>query len=211
MKSYDTAEGWYADQETWRDETAALRDIVLGAGLTETVKWKHPCYMDNGRNIVIISCRKNGAVAGLLKGALLDDPKGLLVQPGIERSARYLHFANVQEITEQRPYFEGLITQAVQAERAGLRVEPLPDEIDYVEELQQRMAADDAFREAFEGLTRGRRRGYNLHFAQPKRSSTREARITRCTERIMAGKGLRDCICGHSKRPPGCDGSHKHL
>ena len=85
----------------------------------------------------------------------------------------------------------------------------LSPEVVYVEELQRRLDSDPGFREAFEALTPGRRRGYNLHFAQPKNSSTREARIDRCGERILLGKGLNDCVCGRSKRPPGCDGSHK--
>ena len=108
----------------------------------------------------------------------------------------------------ERAYLVALIEKAIEVERAGLRVAPLPDEIDYVEELEERFQTDEAFRAAFEGLTLGRRRGYNIHFAKAKKSSTRHARIERCTERILMGKGLMDCICGRSKRYPRCDGSH---
>lgn len=211
MKSYTTADAWYADQDEWLHETAVLREIVLSSGLEETVKWKHPCYMDQGRNIAIISHRKGCALVSFLKGALLQDPRGRLVPPGRERSGRYLPFTNVEQIQEDRDYLLGLLAQAIEVERAGLRVEPLPDEIAYVPELQDRLDADPAFREAFEGLTTGRRRQYNLHFEDAKRASTRVARIERNTERILLGKGLTDCLCGRSKRFPRCDGSHKEL
>ncbi len=122
---------------------------------------------------------------------------------------RYMPFTSVAQIHADRPYLESLLASAVEVARQGLKVDPLPDEIEYVEELQQRLAADPEFRAAFEGLTPGRQRAYSLHFGKARQSSTREARITRCTERILMGKGLQDCICGRSKRPPGCDGSHK--
>ena len=211
MKDYATADDWYADQVAWREEVLALRPIVLGMGLTETVKWKHPCYTDNGKNIAIVGYRKTGALVSLLKGALVDDPLGRLLQPGQDRSGRYILFAHVEQIEHDRPYIEQLLTQAIEVERAGLKVEPLPDEIDYIEELRARMDADPAFREAFENLTLGRRRHYNMHFGKAKKAATRESRITESAERIMMGKGLRDCICGHSKRLPQCDGSHRYL
>ena len=210
MKDYATADAWYADQQEWHEEVAALRAIVLGAGLTETVKWKHPCYTDRGKNIVIIGFRKGCALASFLKGALVDEPRGRFLTPGRDRSGRYLPYTSVDQIQAEQPYLEQLIAKAIEVERAGLRVEPLPDEIDYVAELRARMEADEPFREAFEALTPGRRRGYNMHFEQAKKPATREARIERCTERIFKGKGLLECICGRSARPPRCDGSHKH-
>ena len=211
MKAHATPDQWYDGREAWRDELAALRLIVLGTGLAETLKWKQPCYTDRDKNIVIIGQRKHCALVSFLKGALLDDPRGCLVQPGQERSGRYMRFTSVTQVERDRSYLHAMIHKAIEAERAGLRVAPLPAEIDYVAELQQRLDADEALRVAFEGLTPGRRRGYNLHFARSNKSSTREARITRCQERILLGRGLLDCVCGHSKRPPGCDGSHKAL
>ncbi len=209
MKIHATADDWYAAQDAWRDELRALREVVLATGLVETLKWGQPCYTDRRKNIVIVSCRQEWALASLFKGALLEDPQGRLVQPGRARSGRYLPFTSVEQVTADRAYLTTLIERAIEVERAGLRVEPLPDEFGYVEELQQRLAADEPFRVAFEGLTPGRRRGYNLHFESAKKPATREARIDRCTERILAGKGLLDCICGRSKRYPRCDGSHK--
>jgi uncharacterized protein YdeI (YjbR/CyaY-like superfamily) len=209
MKDYDHADDWYADRAEWADEVRALRPIVLGLGLTETIKWKHPCYMDDGRNIAIISWRKDCALVSLLKGALVDDPRGRLVQPGQDRSGRYMPFRDLTEIERDRGYLETLLRRAIEVERAGLKVEPLPDEIDYCAELAERLAADEAFRVAFEALTPGRRRHYNMHFAKAKQASTRRRRIEQATERIFAGKGLMDCVCGHSKRMPRCDGSHR--
>jgi len=211
MQDVASADQWFADREEWHDEVAVLREIVRSTGLTETLKWKQPCYTDHGKNIVIVSWLKRGAVASFLKGALLDDPRGRLEQPGEHaRSARFVVFSSVDAVHADRAYLEALIQSAIQVERAGLRVPPLPDEIDYVDELRERMAADAEFREAFERLTPGRRRAYNFHFAKAKRSATRVSRIDKCTERIRMGKGLLDCICGRSKRMPRCDGSHKH-
>lgn len=210
MRTPENADQWFDWQTDWHDELALLRAIVLEAGLVETVKWKHPCYMDGAHNVVILGVRKQGVVCSVLRGALVDDPQGRLVQPGQDRSSRYMPFASVDEIVADRAYLTGLITQAIELTRAGVRVERLPDEIDYVAELQDRMNADPVFRAAFEALTPGRRRGYNLFFGKAKRAATREARITQYTERILAGKGHMDCVCGRSKRPPRCDGTHRH-
>lgn len=209
MKDVATADAWYATRDTWREEVAALRHIALDVGLIETLKWRHPCYMDRNKNIAIVGYKRDCALVSLLKGALVSDPRGRLVRPGQDRSGRYLPFTSVAQIDNDRGYLETLLTQAIQVERDGKRVPPLPDEIDYCEELAQRMATDEAFRAAFEALTTGRRRHYNLHFSKAKQSSTRESRVDACTERILAGKGLRDCICGRSKRMPSCDGSHR--
>lgn len=211
MKQHEHAEDWYAHCTRWKAEVAALRGVVLGTGLVETLKWKHPCYTDNDKNILIISQRKRHAIISFLNGALIEEPQGRFIQPGIDRSVRYLGYTSVDQVNGDRLYIESLVAKAVDAKRRGLRVAPLPDEVEYVEELRMRLDADDGFRAAFEALTPGRRRGYNLHFSQPKQAQTREARIVRCEERIFRGKGLRDCVCGHTKRPPGCDGSHKHF
>ena len=211
MKRYEDVDAWLADQTQWRSEFEALRAIALGEGLGEAVKWGQPCYTDQGKNIAIVSWRKNGALISFLKGALLDEHEGRFVQAGQDRSSRYITFGSVQEIADHEAALRRLLRQAVEVERAGLSVEPLPDDIDYIEELQERMGADAEFREAFEALTTGRRRHYNMHFGKAKKAATRESRITECTPRILMGKGLRDCICGRSKRLPSCDGSHREL
>lgn len=209
MNSAETPDDWFVGCEHWQAETRALRTILLGAGLAETLKWQQPCYTDQGKNIALVSERKSGAILSLIKGALLDDPAGRLVRPGEARSGRYLLFTSVEQVLEDQAYLEALLAQAVAFTRAGRRVEPLSDELVYTDELAARLSRDAALRGAFEALTLGRRRGYNLYFGKAKKAKTREDRITRYTPRILMGKGMLDCVCGHSNRPPGCDGSHK--
>lgn len=207
----ESVDAWFSARETWRDELDALRSIVLGAGLGETLKWRQPCYTHAGSNVVIVSARKDAAVVSFLRGALLSDPDDRLIQPGEHaRSARYMPFPSAAAIADDRAYLEALLAEAKTLHAEGRRVEPSPDAIEFVPELQDRLDGDEAFREAFLGLTKGRQRGYNLHIGGAKQADTREGRIDRLTPRILARKGLRDCVCGHSKRPPGCDGSHKH-
>ena len=212
MRTYATVDDWFLGRERWHDECSALRRIVLAAGLTETMKWRQPAYTDRGRNVCLVSCMKDAAIVSFLQGGLLDDPAGRLVAPGEHaRIAKFMRFTSLEQIEADRAVLEGFLAEAVANERAGRKVPPLPDEIDYVDELRERLDADPGFRGAFEALTPGRRRAYNIHFGGAKESATRVARIEKATDRIFAGKGPNDCICGHSKRKPRCDGSHKHL
>lgn len=208
MKSHANAQDWFDFQPKWQEELAALRIHALEANLVETLKWKHPCYMDGDRNVLIISVRKSGAILSFLTGALVEEPQGKFVQPGIDRSVRYIPYSSVAEIEADADYIQELLGRAIQVARDGLKVPRLSDEIDYVDELQEYMAANPDYAQAFEALTPGRRRGYNLHFGKAKQSATRSDRVEKSAERVMQGKGLRDCVCGRSKRPPGCDGTH---
>lgn len=210
MRTTGTVDDWFEEQQAWHDEVAALRALVLGCGLSETLKWRQPCYVDNGDNVVMIGTLKDCCTLSFLKGALVEDPTGLLIAPGENsRSARYVRFESLAEIEARRPEVEALVHRAVQVARAGLRVARPEGELELVEELQARLDADPALKAAFEGLTPGRQRAYNILVSGAKTASGRESRISRFTERILMGKGPNDCICGHSKRPPGCDGSHK--
>lgn len=209
MRTPDTPDDWYATQEAWHHEVALLRAIALEAGLDETVKWNHPCYTDRGRNIAIVGVLNDGAILSFLKGVFLEGHGVPLIQPGRDRSGRYAIFDGIASIAAARDALLAMLRAAVEVERAGKRVPPLPDAITPIPELQERLDADPDFREAFDGLTPGRQRQYNLHFGDAKRSSTRVRRIEAATERILAGKGLRDCICGKSQRYPQCDGSHR--
>lgn len=208
MKTYESAEAWFQGQERWQAELAELRRLALEAELVETLKWKHPCYMAVDRNVLIISVRKDGAILSFLSGALIDEPKGRFIQPGMDRSSRYIPYASLTQIHEEQSYIEQLLAGAIQVARDGLRVPPQPDEIDFVDELREHMSQDPEYAAAFLALTKGRQRGYNIHFGKAKKSATRTSRILASAERVMIGKGLRDCICGRSKRPPGCDGTH---
>lgn len=188
---------------------SALRALALEEGLTEVTKWGQPCFMSGERNICLLGARRDGVVLSFLKGALLDDPEGLLRAPGeASRSARVVHVSGAEQVSALRAPLRALLARAVEVERAGLRVAPAEEE-PLVEELRAALEADEALRVAFEALTPGRRRGYHLHVVGAKQPATRAARVERCRGRILAGVGLEDCDCGLSRRPPRCDGSHK--
>jgi len=181
--------------ERWRDEFAALRTLLSATELTEAFKWRKPCYTHAGRNIAIFQPFNELCALMFFKGALLDDPRGLLREQGADsRSSLRLEFRSLADVTSTRSALRDLVTDAVRVEQAGLRVPeaPPPAPRDYPGELVSLMEADPAFRDAFERLTPGRRRGYLLHFNAAKRSATRAARIERVRDRIMEGFGLHD-------------------
>lgn len=186
----------YADcLERWRDEFAALRMILLDAELSEAFKWYKPCYTHTGKNIVIFQPFDDLCALMFFKGALLNDPEGLLREQGKNsRSSLRLEFRSVADVTSIETALRDLVADAIHVEQAGLRVkDPAPPtHRDYPDELVALMDADPAFRDAFERLTPGRQRGYLLHFNGAKRSATRAARIERVQDRIMEGFGLHD-------------------
>lgn len=196
----------------WQDELNELRRIILKCGLTETRKWRQPCYMDESRNVLILGSMKRHCVVSFLKGVFLDDRQGVLVQPGEQsRSVRYFPFTSLQEIQEGEELLCRLIKEAVEIERSGQKVEQLSQEESLSLELQQALNSDGEFCRAFMALTPGRRRAYQIHFAQAKQEVTRIKRIAQYRSRILDGKGLNDCVCGLTKNPPRCDGSHRTL
>lgn len=199
-----------AQAKKWQPELKALRRIVLGCDLTEELKWDQPCYTYDGANIVLLGGFKNHCRLMFCNGSLLKDPQGLLQKPGEHTQAgRFIPFTSVQEIEKQAAVLKKYLHEAIEAEKAGVKPvfkstsEPIP------EELQTKLNRDPALDEAFAALTPGRRRAYLLHFNAAKQSATRASRIEACKSRILAGKGIHDCICGHSQKMPACDGSHK--
>ena len=199
--------------DQWQAELEQLRAIVLTCPLTEQFKWRQPCYVFEKSNVVILSGFKEYCALSFFKGALLKDPHGLLVAPGENsQSSRIIKFTNVQEIIEMEEILRAYIDEAIEVEKAGLKVEFKPkSEYAVPEELQSKFDEDPVFKTAFEALTPGRQKGYLLYFAGAKQSKARTARIEKYTPRIFDGKGMRDCVCGLSKRYPSCDGSHKQL
>ena len=178
--------------EKWPEEMTALRPLLLGCGLTEEFKWGKPCYSHEGKNIVILQEMKEFLALMFFKGALLSDPKGVLEEQGPNsRSARRIGFTSVEDVARLAGTVVAYIDEAIEVEDAGLEIGPAP-ELDLVEELQNRLDRDPAFQAAFEALTPGRQREYNLHFAGAKQAKTREARIDKCASKILDGKGLRD-------------------
>lgn len=199
--------------DKWQNELVKLREIILKTGLTEEFKWMHPCYTFNKCNVVLIHEFKDYCAILFHKGVLLKDKKKILVQQTENvQSARQLRFTNIKEIEKLEKTIKEYIFEAIEIEKAGLIVE-LKKTSDYEmpEELETIFEKDWEFKMAFKNLTPGRQRGYLLHFSQAKQSQTRETRIEKNMERIFMGKGLHDCICGHSKRMPNCDGSHNKI
>lgn len=183
----------YVERSTlWPQEIAAVRPILLGCGLTEELKWGKPCYAHDGRNILILQEMKAFLSIMFFKGALLDDPAGILREQGENtRSARRIQLTSVDEVHALADVLPTYVDAAIAVEDAGLSVAPAP-EPELAPELAERLAGDAELAEAFDALTPGRRREYNLHIGSAKQAATRERRIDRCVPAILAGKGLRD-------------------
>ncbi len=179
----------------WRDEFEALRPVLLGAGLDEAFKWYKPCYTHDGSNVVIFQPFKDMCALLFFKGVLLEDPDGALKEQGENtRSALRLEFRSVADVTAAKDTIAALAEDAIRVEEAGLSVPKRAPDDDgpYPDELSDELAADSAFRDAWERLTPGRRRGWLLHFNGAKQSKTRTARIERATPRILEGFGMHD-------------------
>jgi len=197
----------------WQQELTLLRSIVLECALTEELKWKQPCYTFQNKNVLIIGGFKENCFINFFKGALLQDHEKLLVSPGENsQSAKMIKFTNTDQISELTPILKAFIFEAIEVEKAGLKVELKKDvELVLNEELEEVLKNDYKLNEAFKALTPGRQRAYNIFFSGAKQASTRISRIENYKQRILSGKGFNDCICGLSKRMPTCDGSHKNL
>jgi uncharacterized protein YdeI (YjbR/CyaY-like superfamily) len=187
-------EAFINNAKQWQDEYRKLREIVLASGLTEDFKWRVPCYTAEDKNVVMIHGFKDYCAILFPKGALLKDPMGILIQQTENvQSARQIRFTSLDEIEELEPILKGYIKEAIEIETAGLEVEfKKTSEFNMPEEFQQKLDQDPALRSAFESLTPGRQRGYLLYFSAPKQSKTRESRIEKYEQQILAGKGLND-------------------
>jgi len=185
-------DGFLRKTKKWKEEFEKLRTIVLECGLTEDFKWMHPCYTFQGKNIVLIHGFKEYCALLFHKGALLQDPHGILIQQTENvQAARQIRFTNVQEIVERELILKAYIYEAIEVEKAGLQVEKNTEWV-IPEELQQKFDEIPALKTAFEALTPGRQRAYVLYFTQPKQSKTRESRVEKYVQKILDGKGLHD-------------------
>ncbi len=186
---------WFFEkEEKWRSEVAEMRKIVLDCHLTEDLKWGCPCYTYEKKNIVLIHVFKEYCAFLFFKGALMKDPKKILIQQTENvQSARQVRFTNVKEIKALASDLKKYIFQAVEVEESGEKVElKKTKEFAVPEELTAKFKKDPALEKAFGELTPGRQRAYILHFSQPKQAATRESRIEKCVPLIMEGKGLND-------------------
>jgi len=185
---------YFNDAKKWQQELEQLRMIALDCQLTEELKWGTPCYTFEKSNIVLIHAFKEYCAFLFFKGALLNDTDGILIQQSENvQAARQIRFTNRKEIVDLKAILKTYIYEAIEIEKAGLKVE-LKKTADYevTEEFQKKLDEDKQLKKAFESLTPGRQRGYLLHFSQPKQSKTREARVEKSIPQILDGKGLND-------------------
>jgi uncharacterized protein YdeI (YjbR/CyaY-like superfamily) len=181
------------EEKQWREECTTLRSICLGCGLAEELKWGKPCYTFHDSNVVIIQGFKEYCALMFCKGALLKDAKGVLNRIGEHtQGARQIRFTNAREIVAMKPIVKAYISEAIEAERAGLKVEYKRNPEPVPGELQYKLDHYPAMKAAFGALTPGRQRAYILFFSAAKQSKTREARVDKCMGRILSGRGLND-------------------
>jgi len=187
-------DGFLKKAKRWREEFEKLRMVCLGCELTEELKWGKPCYTYQKSAIVLIHGFKDYCAFLFFKGALLKDAEGILVQQTENvQAARQIRFTNVREIVEMEPVLKAYIKEAIEAEKGGLEVNyKKTSEFVVPEEFQNRLDESPALKTAFDALTPGRQRGYILYFSAAKQSKTREARIEKCVQQILDGKGLND-------------------
>ncbi|HEX5071288.1 MAG TPA: YdeI/OmpD-associated family protein [Vicinamibacterales bacterium] len=178
-------------QERWTAEIAAMRRVLGGLAMKEERKWGKPTYTVDGKNIVILQGFKEYFALGFFQGALLTDPRKLLVQPGQVQAGRVMKFTSAKEILAKAATIKAYVREAIGVEKAGLRVKkkttadfPVP------QELTERFRRDPPFKRAFEALTPGRQRSYLYHFGAAKQSATRTARIEKARPAIFEGRGF---------------------
>ena len=187
-------DGFLRGAKKWREEFEKLRIVCLDCELTEELKWGKPCYTYQKSNIVLIHGFKDYCALLFFKGALLKDSNGSLVQQTANvQAARQIRFTNVREIVELEPILKAYIKEAIEVEKAGLEVN-YKKTLEFVipQEFQNSLDESRALKTAFDALTPGRQRGYILYFSAAKQSKTRQARVEKCVQQILNGKGLND-------------------
>jgi uncharacterized protein YdeI (YjbR/CyaY-like superfamily) len=194
MQTNPKVDFYFSKSEKWQRELEQLRMVILDCGLNEELKWGVPCYTFKKSNVVLIHVFKEYCALLFIKGALLKDPNGILVQQTENvQAARQIRFTNVREIIKMKTSLKAYINEAVEVEKAGLKVElKKTAEFKVPGEFKTKLNKMPALKKAFSALTPGRQRGYLLYFSAPKQSKTREARIERSVPQILSGKGLND-------------------
>jgi uncharacterized protein YdeI (YjbR/CyaY-like superfamily) len=187
-------DGFLRAQKTWRKEFTKLREIILACELTEDLKWGQPCYSLDGKNVILMHGFKEYCAVLFPKGALLKDPKGILIQQTKNvQSARQIRFTSLEDVRKTEKTLKAYIREALDVERSGLKV-PFKRTKDFEmpTELESKLDENATLNAAFEALTPGRQRGYLLYFTQAKQAKTRVARVEKCIPRILDGLGLDD-------------------
>ncbi len=188
------ADFYFTKANRWQEELEQLRMVVLDCGLTEELKWGVPCYRFQEANIVLIHVFKEYCALLFFKGVLLNDTNGILIQQTKNvQAARQARFTNVGEIVKMKPILKAYIHEAIEVEKAGLKVNlKNTNAFTIPEEFQNKLNKTPSLKTAFNALTPGRQRAYLLHFSAPKQSKTRESRVEKCMQQILNGKGLND-------------------
>jgi uncharacterized protein YdeI (YjbR/CyaY-like superfamily) len=194
MKNTNPKVDWFFKKDQWQEEFEKLRAIVLDCDLTEELKWGCPCYTFEKRNIVLMHGFKEYCALLFFKGALLKDPKGILIQQTENvQAARQIRFTNVSEIIKLKTILKAYINEAIEVEKAGVKVNlKKTAEFKMPAEFKNKLDKSPALKRAFGALTPGRQRGYLLYFSAAKQPRTREARIEKYLPQILNGKGLND-------------------
>ena len=195
MNNMNPKVDWYfIKSEKWKKELEQLRRIVLDNGLTEELKWGCPCYTFDNKNIVLIHTFKDYCAFLFFKGSLLQDKKNILIQQSKNvQAGRQIRFTNAQEITKLEKILKAYLYEAIEVEKAGLKVVlKKTKEYDIPDEFQNKLDKNKSLKLAFKALTPGRQRAYLLFFSAPKQSKTRESRVEKCILQILKGKGLND-------------------
>ena len=195
MTSMNPKVDWYFNKaEKWQEEIKKLRRIILDCQLTEELKWGVPCYTFQKSNIVLIHVFKEYCAILFIKGALLKDANGILIQQTENvQAARQIRFTTVRDIVKMEPILKAYIHEAIEVEKAGLKVNyKKATEFIVPEEFINKLEAVPGLQDAFEALTPGRQRAYILYFSAPKQSKTRESRVEKYIPQILNGKGLND-------------------
>ncbi|RKP46002.1 YdeI/OmpD-associated family protein [Trinickia fusca] len=187
-------DAYLGNVKAWREEFEALREIVLDCQLTEELKWGVPCYTFQDGNVVLMHGFKEYCALLFFKGALLKDAKSILIaQTENVQSARQVRFTSVREIVEMESILKSYLHEAIEVEKAGLKVPfKKTEEFAIPEEFRRKLDEVSALRAAFDELTPGRQRAYLLYFSEPKQSKTRESRVEKCMQKILDGQGLND-------------------
>jgi uncharacterized protein YdeI (YjbR/CyaY-like superfamily) len=178
----------------WQEELEQLRMIILDCGLTEELKWSVPCYTFQKSNIILLSAFNEYCALSFFKGALLNDANDILIQQTENtQAARLIRFTNTREIAEMKSILKAYIYEAIEVEKAGLKVNfKKTAEFIIPEEFQSKLDEIPPLKTAFDALTPGRQRAYILYFSAPKQSKTRESRVEKCRRQILNGKGLNE-------------------
>jgi uncharacterized protein YdeI (YjbR/CyaY-like superfamily) len=185
---------YFNKSKNWHEEIGQLRMITLGCGLAEELKWGCPCYTYQKNNIVLIHVFKEYCALLFFKGSLLKDPENILIQQTKNvQAARQIRFTSIREITKNKKILNAYIYEAIEVEKAGLKVNlKKTTEFEMPEEFQNKLNKKAALKKAFNALTPGRQRAYLLYFSAPKQSKTRESRIEKSAPQILRGMGLND-------------------